>query len=394
MKLKEACALVQDIAQVPVTLLDSEASVDAFCRRWQFHRVQDYLQPASLKAILSRLNEENIICLTDCFQVDFIFLLVGDTPVAFGPYRGEMITAADADTLLRRAGLTKAFSQDLRGYRAEMSILSESHALHYLHCMLENLHDPAPEREHLSMRRVPEIVQIDDTSPSRPHADIVQERYRLEQQMLEHIAHGEAAAAIASWKALHRRVDYLKTQLGQTMQAARLSAAVTRTTIRVAAMGAGVPAVINDQISGKSTRIVNNATTIDEINAEHERLIRDYCALIRRLRDHKYSLLVLSVLYYIERDFATNLTVHSIAEELGVSVGYLIDRFRAETATTPGAYLQFIRLKDAARLLADSDLPVQEVCARVGIPDANYFSKLFKRAYRATPLLYRKKHQL
>ncbi len=48
----------------------------------------------------------------------------------------------------------------------------------------------------------------------------------------------------------------------------------------------------------------------------------------------------------------------------------------------------------AARRLAESDAPVSEIAAGVGILDANYFIKLFKKAYGQTPLAWRKDHRL
>ena len=46
------------------------------------------------------------------------------------------------------------------------------------------------------------------------------------------------------------------------------------------------------------------------------------------------------------------------------------------------------------RRLAESDAPVSEIAAGVGILDANYFIKLFKKAYGQTPLAWRKDHRL
>ena len=46
---------------------------------------------------------------------------------------------------------------------------------------------------------------------------------------------------------LHNSVKFLNhLRLGQTLEAARISAAVTRTVIRIGAMHAGIPPVVND----------------------------------------------------------------------------------------------------------------------------------------------------
>ena len=44
---------------------------------------------------------------------------------------------------------------------------------------------------------------------------------------------------------------------------------------------------------------------------------------------------------------------------------------------------------ELARLLDETDLPVAEVAARVGMVDVAYFSRLFKKKYGLSPLRYR-----
>jgi AraC-like DNA-binding protein len=43
----------------------------------------------------------------------------------------------------------------------------------------------------------------------------------------------------------------------------------------------------------------------------------------------------------------------------------------------------------AAELLRTSEQPISEICAQVGIPDAQYFSRVFKTFYGTTPSVYR-----
>ena len=83
-----------------------------------------------------------------------------------------------------------------------------------------------------------------------------------------------------------------------------------------------------------------------------------------------------------------------MADELSVSVDYLIKTFKKEMDTTPNAYLRDYRLKQAARLLSSTDRSVQEIASAVGIPDANYLIKLFKARYGETPTAYRKKYRV
>ena len=162
--------------------------------------------------------------------------------------------------------------------------------------------------------------------------------------------------------------------------------------IRIGAMHAGIPPIVNDQLSSASASIIWDARTIDEINQEHERLIREYCQTIRRKKTTDYSHLTISALYYLEHSYAQAVTVQSMAAELDVSPNHLISQFKKEVGITPLAYLNRIRMQHAAHSLAHSRAPIHEIAESVGIMDANYFVKRFKSEFQDTPSQYRAKY--
>lgn len=393
MELKEGCKLISDICSVPFAFLQTEEELQAFCQSWQLHETQGYLIPSALIALFERIGEKDIFCVQDAFQVRFIFLWIQNQRIAFGPYRCEMMTDSECRLLLQRSGLTGIPTQDVRAYRSPMALISELQAQHYLRCLLNNLPDANNSRNihHLELGQY-------GTSESeeilRPHAEIVRQRYAIEQQFMESIKRGDRNQAIEHWHQLHRHADFMKQQIGQTMDTARVGASITRTIMRVAAFEAGLPAVLIDRIASASFDILYSSKTVDEINVEHERLIREYCDAIHQLRNNKHSVLVQSVLYYIEHDYAQDLTVNHMAAELETTPAYLIGRFHKETGMTPNAYLIKIRMDHAEYLLVTTSLPIQEISASVGILDANYFAKLFRRTYGETPSNYRKVHKL
>jgi AraC-like DNA-binding protein len=46
-------------------------------------------------------------------------------------------------------------------------------------------------------------------------------------------------------------------------------------------------------------------------------------------------------------------------------------------------------MAESRRLLADTDLPIQEVARRVGITDPGYFSGVFRRTHGTSPRSWR-----
>ncbi|MBQ1458450.1 MAG: AraC family transcriptional regulator, partial [Butyrivibrio sp.] len=73
---------------------------------------------------------------------------------------------------------------------------------------------------------------------------------------------------------------------------------------------------------------------------------------------------------------------------------YMIAQFKEETGITPAVYLRKVRLKKAAGLLISTSDEIQKISGSVGIPDANYFVKLFKAEFQMTPGAYRKSYKI
>ena len=57
--------------------------------------------------------------------------------------------------------------------------------------------------------------------------------------------------------------------------------------------------------------------------------------------------------------------------------------------TTPGAYLQQYRIRQACRLLAETQQPLGEIGYACGLGSASYFGKQFREVMGCTPSVYR-----
>jgi AraC family transcriptional regulator len=84
------------------------------------------------------------------------------------------------------------------------------------------------------------------------------------------------------------------------------------------------------------------------------------------------------------------LTLEEIASAAHLSPFHFSRLFKKLTGATPHAYLAGLRAARARDLLAETDLSVTEVGARVGYMSSSHFSKAFRQSTGISPRAYRK----
>jgi len=92
---------------------------------------------------------------------------------------------------------------------------------------------------------------------------------------------------------------------------------------------------------------------------------------------------------YIHAHFSENLTLAQVARAAGVHPVYLGQVFRQEFGETLGEYLNRIRVRSAAGLLANSGLPLSAVAADMGFYDQSHFTRVFRQLTGVTPGTFR-----
>lgn len=100
-----------------------------------------------------------------------------------------------------------------------------------------------------------------------------------------------------------------------------------------------------------------------------------------------------SRLYNLVEDNIGNngFTLSLLAEEMGLSVGYLSGLFKKLFGESFKEYVLARRLERAKILLLSSDMKNYEITQVIGFDDPNYFSTCFKKKYGVSPSKYKEK---
>ncbi len=94
---------------------------------------------------------------------------------------------------------------------------------------------------------------------------------------------------------------------------------------------------------------------------------------------------------YIEQNFNRKITLDDLSREFCVSKYYMLHSFKNQYGITIINYLQSYRIRHAKKLLAFSNMKIEDISRECGINDLSYFNKLFRSFEGMTAGQYRKK---
>lgn len=100
---------------------------------------------------------------------------------------------------------------------------------------------------------------------------------------------------------------------------------------------------------------------------------------------------ILSIRSYLDENFAENIDLDSLSSRFFISKFHLSREFKRITGITVGNYLNSRRINHAKQLLRFTKKPISAIAVSCGIPDVNYFTKVFAKYEAMTPGRYRRK---
>lgn len=92
---------------------------------------------------------------------------------------------------------------------------------------------------------------------------------------------------------------------------------------------------------------------------------------------------------YINENCQNELNLSLLAKEFMISGKYLSSVFKKTTGMNLNRYINLSRIKKAAVILEQTEVPIQDVSYLCGYSDCSYFTKIFKQLIGLTPSEYR-----
>lgn len=128
--------------------------------------------------------------------------------------------------------------------------------------------------------------------------------------------------------------------------------------------------------------------TLEEALGVFEKHLKDLGCL--GIDSGNYRKEIVQAIKYIHKHYDKKITVEEIAEAVNYSPNYLCSIFRKETNISLTEYINSIRIKEAKKLLLNSNLKNYEIAEKVGFADDNYFARTFKQVTGVRPNDFKK----
>ncbi|SFR03911.1 PocR ligand-binding domain-containing protein [Desulfoscipio geothermicus] len=144
------------------------------------------------------------------------------------------------------------------------------------------------------------------------------------------------------------------------------------------------------ELNMKYTLEMSKIKLADQLYLWVKKVLAEYFEHLSKAKKDRTTRVLEKVVKYVEAEYSKNLTLDSLAQLFYYSPCYLSSIFKKELGVTFVDYLTQARVKEAKKLLLNTNKTVSQVAAEVGFNSETYFSRVFKKLVGMPPGEYRK----
>lgn len=352
-----------------------------------FQKYADVIQPKTIYRI------------TDCFSCRYLFFVLPEREpeqlLLIGPFLTRQLHQDEFLEKTEQIGLSPKKLRILERYYADIPYLP---AGSHLYSLLDAFCNRLWPGEEIAVEEVERnkdgnfsalISLRDSEDPSKlvQNMGMIEMRYQYENELISAVEKGQlykAERLISSFSTLP-----FERRLADPLRNLKNYCIISNTLLRKAAERGGVHPLYLDSASADFAKKIEQLPAIEQAPALLNEMFCSYCRLVKRHAMKPYSPPVQKTIACIETDLSADLKLHTLAKLQNLSSAYLSDLFKRETGQTLTAFVNQKRIQQAMQLLRSTHLQIQTIAQHCGMPDVQYFSKLFKKMTGKTPREFR-----
>lgn len=325
------------------------------------------------------------------YGLEYIAAGIGNSPcfLLIGPFISSMSIIDRIRDIISKNNLPIGERKQLEQYYQSLPVLSEMEYKN-LGELLVNLcgHDyirsqfisSEPLRPLLNQDRLQ--VSIEESK------EIIEERYKAENMLMDAIARSDKAEVTALISTMPGIIEFSERIPESPIRSSKNMVFVLNTLFRIAAERGGVHPVYLHNLSERFAILIERTANIPSLNKLIILMADEYCELVNIYASAHYSSIVKKAVDYILFHLGNSLTLQQIAEEIHVNPSYLSRKFKEDTGMNVSEFINHKRVDEAKLYLQRGNISITDTAFLVGFNDLNYFSKVFKKRTSVTPSQY------
>lgn len=356
----------------------------------------------SVHQYIGPLDQCTVYKTTDEFKLCYVYFMLPSSPeesriLFIGPYLSAQLSSRELLELGEMIGISPKSQRYLEEYYHSIPIISEGDRLLVLiNTFCEHIWQGKPfsivdankQYKHPESP-INEMTRSDSFDDILVNMKAMEKRYEFENEMIQAVSLGQMHKDSIFNTNFSDKMNIFEKRVSDPVRNAKNYGIIMNTLLRKAAEQGGVHPIYLDKMSSEFASKIEQLSSISESSALMKDMFRAYCRLVRKHSMKKYSPVVQKTILIIDTDLSADLSLHSLAEHQGISLGYLSTVFKKETGKTVSEYIREKRINHAIHLLSTTHLQVQTVALHCGIMDVQYFSKIFKKQTGKTPKEFR-----
>lgn len=361
-----------------------------------YGRFYDSFQKLNTADTIFRIQDEYL-----CSYIFFAFpnAVTENAPSLFiiGPYTTREITKQMLLNLAEGLSISPHQFTQLTKYYSDIPILGNEEELfslvttfgEYLWGSPDNFTVEYMDKFGMSDNLEPVASRPDYREPEDAFLSMksLESRYACENSLIHAVSQGLIHKAEVAFSG--NSVLSLEKRLSDPVRDIKNYCIIMNALLRKGAEQGDVHPIHIDNLSSRFARKIEQITSYEAGITLQKEMIHKYCLLVKNHSMKGFSLLIQKVITRIDSDLTADLSLKTQAKLLNVNASYLSTLFKKETDMTLTDYVNKKRIDNAVFLLNSTKMQIQTIAQYCGIPDVNYFTKLFKKYIGKTPKEYR-----
>lgn len=391
-----------NVTNINVVELNKDLSnLEMVDNRFRMRLYKDFSYNEAFQLFNHQMNENALIRHTDNFLFNYFFLNIPDeyrsegtlSWVSIGPFTEKRMKPEDVYHIMQENQIPERLLRDISVfYDSTPAVESTMSYEQFVLYLASGLFGREYHLDHLPMDCVlfHNGNNIFNTVRDNPQMakDSIAERYKIENKMMAAIAAGdyEQAHTLRGKFVMY----HIRPRTENPLRNEQHLAIILNTLCRKAAEAGGVHPLYIDDLSTRFAVLINEMSSIGEVNALTGEMIHKYCLLVKNYAMKGYSAVIKDIISYIDFHYSEDLNLSLLSEMFNISKTYLSNLFKKETGTTLTDFIHQTRMRKAITLINSSTLPITAIATACGYNDINYFIRIFKRTYGLSPKQYQK----